>query len=104
MVVGASFVDLAIILIDASKGVLLQTKRHVRIYSLMGICHFVFAVNKIDIIQYDIHKFKSISREIKRLMSEFTYISMQIIPVSATEGDNVTVCSKHIFCIPASRC
>lgn len=90
MAVGASFADLAVILIDASQGVLVQTRRHARICSLMGIKHFVFAVNKMDLIAFDEDKFMDIKAEIKALMGEFEYDSMAIIPVSATDGDNVT--------------
>ena len=90
MAVGASFADLAIILVDASQGVLLQTKRHTRICSLMGIKHFVFAINKMDLVEYEQEKFDEIQVEIKKLISEFEYDSLNIIPVSATEGDNLT--------------
>lgn len=90
MAVGASFASLAVILVDASQGVLIQTKRHSRICSLMGIKHFVFAVNKMDLVHYDREKFKKIKKDIKVLMAEFDYKTLKIIPVSATEGDNVT--------------
>ena len=56
MAVGASFADLAVILVDASQGVLTQTRRHTRICSLMGIKHFVFAVNKMDLIDFEQEK------------------------------------------------
>lgn len=95
MAVGASFADLAVILVDATKGVLVQTKRHARICSLMGIRHFVFAVNKMDLIQFDKHVFDTMKREIKRLMSEFNWDTLEVIPVSATEGDNITEVSSH---------
>ena len=90
MAVGASFADLAVILVDASQGVLTQTRRHTRICSLMGIKHFVFAVNKMDLINYDSEKFKKIKKDIKVLLAEFEYRTAEIIPVSATEGDNIT--------------
>ncbi|MCM1159026.1 MAG: adenylyl-sulfate kinase [Bacteroidales bacterium] len=90
MAVGASFASLAVILVDASQGVLVQTKRHSRICSLMGIKHFVFAVNKMDLVHYEQEKFKRIEKDIKVLMAEFDYKSLKIIPVSATEGDNIT--------------
>lgn len=96
MAVGASFADLAVILVDASQGVLTQTKRHARICSLMGIRHFVFAVNKMDLVNYSQERFKKIKREIKILMAEFDYDSVALIPVSATEGDNVTEKSEHM--------
>jgi len=95
MAVGASFADLAVILIDASQGVLVQTRRHARICSLMGIKHFVFAVNKMDLIAFDEERFNDILAEIKVLMSEFEYDSLAVIPVSATDGDNVTERSER---------
>ena len=90
MAVGASFADLAVILVDASQGVLTQTRRHTRICSLMGIRHFVFAVNKMDLVNYREDIFKKIQRDIKVLLAEFNYKSAVLIPVSATEGDNIT--------------
>lgn len=89
MAVGAAFASLAVILVDASQDVLIQTKRHARICALMGIKHFVFAVNKMDTVHYDQERFQKISRHIKVLMAEFDYSSLCIIPVSATEGDNI---------------
>ena len=68
MAVGASFADLAVILVDASKGVLVQTKRHTRICALMGIRHFVFAVNKMDLVNYDENVLRRISRDIRVLV------------------------------------
>ena len=96
MAVGASFADLAVILVDATQGVLVQTRRHTRICSLMGIKHFVFAVNKMDLIHYDENRFDKIQKEIKMMMGEYDYNSIKILPVSATEGDNVTVKSSHM--------
>ncbi len=90
MAVGASFADLAVILVDASQGVLTQTRRHTRICSLMGIKHFVFAINKMDLIGYEKAKYDRIVKNIKVLMAEFDYRSAVMIPVSATEGDNIT--------------
>ena len=90
MAVGASFAALSVILIDAGRGVLLQTKRHARICALMGIKHFVFAVNKMDLVNYDRNRFKKIEKDIRVLMAEFDYHTIKIIPVSATEGDNIT--------------
>ena len=70
MAVGASFADLAIILLDATQGVLVQTRRHARICALMGIRYFVFAVNKMDLIGYDQEKFNAIQAEILQLAGE----------------------------------
>ncbi len=96
MAVGASFASLAVILVDGSQGVLTQTKRHARICALMGIKHFVFAVNKMDIVHYDQQKFLKIQKHIKMLMAEFDYDSLCIIPVSATEGDNIVKKSTNM--------
>ncbi len=96
MAVGASFASLSVILVDASQGVLIQTRRHARICALMGIRHFVFAVNKMDLVDYREEPFRKIEKEIKILMSEFEYESLRIIPVSATKGDNVTVKSERM--------
>ena len=96
MAVGASFASLSIILVDASQGVLIQTKRHARICNLMGIKHFVFAVNKMDLVNYSHARFREIEKDIKMLMAEFHYESMKIIPLSATKGDNVTIKSSQM--------
>lgn len=96
MAVGASFADLAVILIDASQGVLVQTRRHARICKLMGIRHFVFAVNKMDLVNYSEQRFNEIVAQIDELKKELSLENIYIIPLSATEGDNVTVKSKNI--------
>ena len=96
MAVGASFADLAVILVDASQGVLVQTRRHARICSLMGIKYFVFAVNKMDLVDYSEARFKEIEKQISELTAELSLENIQIIPLSATEGDNVTKRSDNI--------
>lgn len=96
MAVGASFADLAVILIDASQGVLVQTRRHARICKLMGIRHFVFAVNKMDLVKYSKSCFDEIVKQIEELKNELLLDDIYIIPLSATEGDNVTVKSENI--------
>ena len=96
MAVGASFADLSVILIDASQGVLVQTRRHARICKLMGIRYFVFAVNKMDLVGYSQERFEEILKQINELASELSLHSVYVIPLSATEGDNVTVKSKNI--------
>ena len=73
MAVGASFADLAVILVDASKGVLVQTRRHTRICALMGIKHVVYAVNKMDLIDYDENEFKNIAKQIKIMTGEYDF-------------------------------
>ena len=86
MAVGASFADLAVILVDAKQGVLVQTRRHARICALMGIRYFVFAVNKMDLVDYSEERFKEIVDQIQELSKELHLASVKIIPVSATEG------------------
>ena len=96
MAVGASFADLAIILVDAKQGVLVQTRRHARICALMGIQHFIFAVNKMDLVDYSESRFQEIQADIQVLQQELQLADIAIIPVSATEGDNITVHSPHM--------
>ncbi len=96
MAVGASFAELAVILIDASKGVLIQTRRHARIASLMGIRHFVFAVNKMDLVGYSEERFHEIEGQIAELVKELSLANVAVIPVSATAGDFVTKASDNM--------
>ena len=96
MAVGASFADLAVILVDAKQGVLVQTRRHARICALMGIRYFVFAVSKMDLVGYDEKVFAKIQEQIAELTKELDLQNVTIIPVSATEGDNVTVKSPNM--------
>lgn len=96
MAVGASFAELAVILVDASQGVLVQTRRHARICRLMGIRYFVFAVNKMDLVGYSKERFDEIEAQINELKNELSLENVRIIPLSATEGDNVTVKSDNI--------
>ena len=96
MAVGASFADLAVILVDATQGILVQTRRHARICSLMGIRHFVFALNKMDLVQYDRERFEILAHDVKKLAGALDLEQYEVIPVSATEGDNVTTASSHM--------
>ncbi len=96
MAVGASFADLAVILVDASQGVLVQTRRHARICALMGIQYFVFAVNKMDLVHYSQKEYKKLEKEIKKLAVDLELSHVKVIPVSATEGDNITLKYSHM--------
>ncbi|MFV0576376.1 MAG: sulfate adenylyltransferase subunit CysN [Vibrio sp.] len=90
MATGASTCDVAVILIDARKGVLDQTRRHSFISSLLGIRHFVVAVNKMDLVDYSQDRFEEISAEYLAFSKNLNAdIDIQIIPISALEGDNV---------------
>ena len=96
MAVGASCAEWAVVLIDASRGVLVQTRRHARICKLMGIRYFVFAVNKMDLVKYSESRFNEIVAQIDALKQELGLENITIIPLSATEGDNVTTHSENI--------
>ena len=96
MAVGASFAELAVILVDASQGVLVQTRRHARICSLMGIRHYVFAVNKMDLVGYSETRFAEILKDIEALAKELSLYDIKVIPLSATVGDNVTERSDNM--------
>ncbi|MDC1358813.1 sulfate adenylyltransferase subunit CysN, partial [Gammaproteobacteria bacterium] len=89
MVTGASTADVAIILVDASQGVLTQTRRHSFIASLLGIEHVVLAVNKMDLVGYSQERFDTICDEYQGLREHFTFKSITPIPLSALKGDNV---------------
>jgi bifunctional enzyme CysN/CysC len=95
MATGASKADLAVLLIDARKGVLLQTRRHSLICSLLGLRHVVIAVNKIDLVSYQANVFERIVAEYRAFASELGFSSIMAIPVSARDGDNVTRPSDH---------
>ena len=90
MVTGASNVEVAIILLDARKGVMEQTKRHLYITQLLGIKHLIFTINKMDLIDYDPVQFNSVVEAIKALVNQYDWEpKLNFIPVSALKGDNV---------------
>ncbi|QMS75938.1 sulfate adenylyltransferase subunit CysN [Aeromonas veronii] len=89
MATGASTCDLAIILIDARKGVLDQTRRHSFIASLLGIKQFVVAVNKMDLVEFSKEVFERISADYREFAKKLSVDTIHIVPVSALDGDNV---------------
>ncbi|WAG06623.1 sulfate adenylyltransferase subunit CysN [Aeromonas jandaei] len=89
MATGASTCDLAIILIDARKGVLDQTRRHSFIASLLGIKQFVVAVNKMDLVEFSQEVFERISADYREFAKKLSVDTIHIVPVSALDGDNV---------------
>ena len=89
MATGASNSDLAVILIDARKGVLIQTRRHAYIASLLGIRHIVLAVNKIDLVDYSQSVFDGIVQEFSAFAAKLNFVSQAAIPLSARYGVNV---------------
>lgn len=95
MVTGASTADLAVILIDARKGVLTQTRRHSFLAHLIGIKHIVLAVNKMDLVGYDKAVFDRISLAYRAFASEIGITNFTAIPISGFKGDNITALSDN---------
>ena len=95
MVTGASTADLAVILIDARKGLLTQTRRHAHLVSLMGIRHVALAVNKMDLVGFDAKAFERIEHDFGTLAEGLQFDSVTAIPISALLGDNVTTRSAN---------
>jgi bifunctional enzyme CysN/CysC len=96
MVTGASTADLAVILIDARKGVLTQTRRHSYLVALLGIRHIVLAINKMDLVGYSQDVFERIEREYREFARQIKLDAITCIPVSAVAGDNVTARSARM--------
>ena len=95
MVTGASTADLAIILVDARKGILTQTRRHSCLAHLIGIRHLVLAVNKMDLIGYDQQKYDRIVEEYRSFSQSIGIKSFTPMPISGYVGDNITARSKN---------
>ena len=96
MVTGASTADLAVVLIDARKGVLTQTRRHSYLVSLMGIQHVVLAINKMDLMHYSREVFEKILADYAPFAKQLGIQHVQAIPISALEGDNITEPSSNM--------
>src|SRR5262249_15893525 len=96
MATGASTAHAAIVLIDATKGLLPQSRRHTYIASLLGIRHVIAAVNKMDLLDYREDVFAAIAREFDRLAARLGIASVYAIPVSALKGDNIVAPSTHM--------
>jgi bifunctional enzyme CysN/CysC len=95
MATGASTADLALLLVDARKGVVDQTRRHSLICSLLGIRHVVLAVNKLDLVGFDQAVFETITETYRQYAADFGFASLQAIPISARFGDNVAATSPR---------
>ena len=95
MATGASTAELAVILVDARKGVLVQTRRHSFICSLLGIRHVVLAVNKIDLVNFSKEAFDRIVDDYTSFAEKLGFLSVVPIPISARFGDNVTTSSDN---------
>jgi sulfate adenylyltransferase, large subunit len=96
MATGASNADLALVLIDARKGVLTQTRRHSFILSLIGVKHVVLVVNKIDLVGYDQAVFDKIVSEYRAFAEPLGFKTLEAVPVSALRGDNILVPSGNM--------
>ncbi len=96
MVTGASTAELAIILIDATRGVLTQSKRHSFIATLLQIPHLVVAVNKMDLVDYDMQVFNNIVSDFREFGAKMDVDDITFIPISALKGDNIVLKSKNM--------
>ncbi len=94
MATGASTADLAVVLVDARKGMLPQTARHTRIVAMFGVRHVVLAVNKMDLVGWDRDTFESIRTRYREIAAEIGLAGVDAIPVSALTGDNLTRSSE----------
>jgi bifunctional enzyme CysN/CysC len=95
MVTGASTADAAVILVDARKGVLTQTRRHSYLVSLLGIDRIVVAINKMDLVEYSRERYEEIEADYRRFAERIGVEHVTFIPMSALRGDNVTERSSH---------
>ncbi len=89
MVTGASTADLALILVDARKGVLEQTRRHAFLSSLLGIPHLTVCVNKMDLVDWSQERFDEICADFADFATKLNVVDLTFIPMSALRGDNV---------------
>lgn len=96
MITGASFADIAVILVDARKGILEQTKRHSFIASLVGIKKIILAVNKMDLINFSENDYKAIIENYRNFTKKLDFTNIYDVPISALEGDNVIDSSKNL--------
>jgi bifunctional enzyme CysN/CysC len=95
MITGASTADLAVILVDARKGILTQTRRHSYLVSLVGIRHVVLAVNKLDLVGWSREAFEAIEREYRAFAARLGIERITAIPLSALHGDNLGTASTN---------
>jgi bifunctional enzyme CysN/CysC len=115
MVTGASTAELAVILVDARKGILTQTRRHSQIVRLLGIRHYVLAINKMDLVGFDQARFDAIVEDYRRFADGIGIEEFTAIPLSGLNGDNVTFRSdampwyqgpallEHLETVPLTR-
>ncbi|OHY90040.1 sulfate adenylyltransferase subunit CysN [Vibrio rotiferianus] len=102
MVTGASTCDLAIVMVDARRGIQTQTRRHSYICSLLGIKHVIVAINKMDLVDYDQEIYQSIKRDYRKMAENFDIDDIRFVPISALKGDNVVTPSEHMDWYPGA--
>lgn len=96
MITGASTADAAVLMVDARKGILTQTRRHSYLMSLIGIQHLVVAVNKMDLVDYSEEVFNAIVKDYQDFAQKIGITNISFIPLSAFKGDNITVLSEQM--------
>lgn len=96
MATGASTADLAIILVDATKGLLAQSRRHTYIAALLGIQNIIVAVNKMDLLSYSQERFEQIARDFRDLATQLGIENVYALPISALNGDNIVRPSSRV--------
>ncbi len=96
MVTGASTADVAVVLLDARKGVVEQTQRHTYIASMLGIPHIVFAVNKMDLVDFDERRFREVEADLRELTERLALRDATTTPIAALPGDNVVEPSNRM--------
>ncbi|HET9289180.1 MAG TPA: GTP-binding protein [Gaiella sp.] len=96
MVTGASTADVAVVLLDARKGVIEQTQRHTYIAAMLGIPHVVFAVNKMDLVDFEEERFREIESDLRELAERLEIRDAVVIPIAALPGDNVVEPSERM--------
>ncbi|MDB1122441.1 sulfate adenylyltransferase subunit CysN [Vibrio algarum] len=102
MVTGASTCDLAIVIVDARRGIQTQTRRHSFICSLLGIKHIIVAINKMDLMEYDQGVYQNIKADYREMAKSFNIEDIRFVPISALKGDNVVTPSEKMDWYPGA--
>ncbi|MGR5177861.1 sulfate adenylyltransferase subunit CysN [Vibrio mediterranei] len=102
MVTGASTCDLAIVMVDARRGIQTQTRRHSYICSLLGIKHVIVAINKMDLMDYSQEVYQQIKADYREMAESFNIDDIRFVPISALKGDNVVTPSEHMDWYPGA--
>lgn len=102
MVTGASTCDLAIVMVDARRGIQTQTRRHSYICSLLGIKHIIVAINKMDLMEYSQEVYQQIKADYREMAKNFNIEDIRFVPISALKGDNVVTPSEKMDWYPGA--